>query len=392
MADPPTRHGEKIQLPAMTGVRALAAFMVLLLHASQNFPNTLVKGALSNRGYLGVDLFFLLSGFIIAHVYLFDLVPLRARSLRIFLWHRFIRLFPAHAAVLLALVGLIVALRSMGVDLAEPRSWSYRDLPWHFMMMHAWGTTNVAGWNAPSWSISAEWFAYLLFPAIAAFTLALSRFVALPFALLCVLAAAIVFQSLGWGLGSAWIGAPALLRVSSEFACGVLLYRAIRIDLGDLPPWVLDALAFGSLVAFAVTASRGGDDFVLIGLLAGVIAGVSGQGAFVRAAFGNRPVVWLGEISYSIYLVHFPVLLVLRHGVNHVVRFQFAETEAMRLFLFAVSIVVVVGAASVSYYLVEHPARRRWRNAVGTIDASPIDVMGAQALQRAATEPVKTKP
>ena len=65
-----TQHGAKVQLPALTGVRALAAFMVLLLHASQSFPNALVNGALSGRGYLGVDFFFLLSGFIIAHVYL----------------------------------------------------------------------------------------------------------------------------------------------------------------------------------------------------------------------------------------------------------------------------------------------------------------------------------
>ena len=60
----------KAQLPALTGVRALAAFMVLTLHAGQNFPNWLINGAASNRGYLGVDLFFLLSGFIIAHVYM----------------------------------------------------------------------------------------------------------------------------------------------------------------------------------------------------------------------------------------------------------------------------------------------------------------------------------
>src|SRR5262249_19947328 len=124
MAEPPTWHKTKVQLPALTGVRALAAFMVLSLHASQNFPNALANGSLTDRGYLGVDLFFLLSGFIIAPVYLFDLVPLRARSLRIFLWHRFIRLFPAHAAILLALVVLIATLRSVGVNLNEPKSWS----------------------------------------------------------------------------------------------------------------------------------------------------------------------------------------------------------------------------------------------------------------------------
>jgi len=49
-------------------------------------------------------------------------------------------------------------------------------------MLHAWGTTDVVGWNGPSWSISAEWFAYLMFPAISAVTLALPRHTAAPLA------------------------------------------------------------------------------------------------------------------------------------------------------------------------------------------------------------------
>jgi peptidoglycan/LPS O-acetylase OafA/YrhL len=65
--------------------------------------------------------------------------------------------------------------------------------------------------------------------------------------------------------------------------------------------------------------------------------------------------------------VHFHVLLVLRHGVDHIARLHFAETEASRLLLFAISIAIVIGVASLSYYLEEHPARRSWRNAVGTI-------------------------
>ena len=106
MAAQSMQRAEKAQLPALTGVRAFAAFLVLALHADQNFPQRLSDNSLVQRGYLGVDLFFILSGFIIAHVYIFDLVPVRARPLRVFFWHRFIRLFPAHATVLLALLAL----------------------------------------------------------------------------------------------------------------------------------------------------------------------------------------------------------------------------------------------------------------------------------------------
>jgi len=379
MAEQPLRRDGKVQLPALTGVRALAAFMVLTLHASQNFPNGLVNGPLSTRGYLGVDLFFILSGFIIAHVYLYDLVPLRAKALRVFLWHRFVRLFPAHAVVLLALVVLIAGVRSAGVELNQQKSWAYSDLPWHFLMMHAWGGVNIAGWNAPSWSISAEWFAYLLFPLIAAVTLALPRRTGLPLALAALLIAAVVFQLRKWAIASAWLGTPALLRVSSEFACGVLLYRAVRIDAAGLSQWPSDLIAFGAFLALAFAAFSEADDFILIALLACLIAGMSGSGRAVAAVFGCRPMVWLGEISYSIYLVHFPIILILRHGVDHIARLRFAESEAMGLLLFALSIAVVIGAACLSYYLIEYPARRRWRDAVGRIEVSATGQSAAQA-------------
>ena len=381
MTDQRPQHDGRENLPALTGVRAFAALMVLALHANQNFPNALTSGALVNHGYLGVDLFFILSGFIIAHVYLYDLVPVRVQSLRVFFWHRFVRLFPAHAAVLILLVGLIAAVRSAGIELNEQLSWNYRDLPWHLLMMHAWGTVDVAGWNAPSWSVSAEWFAYLLFPVIAAVTLTLPRRTALLLALVPLLVTAVVFYLHKWEIVSAWIGAPALLRVSSEFSCGVLLYRGIRIDTANFSPLLSDVLAFGALAAFGIATFLDANDFVLIALLAILIAGVSGQGFAVRAVFGWRPVVWLGEISYSIYLVHFSVLLVLRHGVDHIARLRIAESEATRLLLFAISVAVVIGAASLLYNLVEHPARRRWRNAAGTIVTRPPQIPAMQGVQ-----------
>lgn len=373
------QHGGKVQLPALTGVRAFAALMVLSLHAGQNFPSWLSSHTLVQRGYLGVDLFFLLSGFIIAYVYLRDLVPLRAQPLGVFLWHRFIRLFPAHAAVLLGLVVLIATVQSAGIKFNASQGWNYRDLPWHFLMVHAWGTTTVAGWNAPSWSISAEWFAYLMFPAVAAAALALPRRAVLPLAFATLPSTALLFQFSEWQLESDWIGMPALVRVASEFICGVLLYRVIMIDVAGLSSRKSDGLAFGGLLGFCAGALLAVDEFLLVALLAVLIAGTSGPGAGVRAVFGCRPVVWLGEISYSTYVVHFPVLLVLRHGAEHVGRLGLAESEALRITMFLVSLAVVIGAAALLYYLVENPARRHLRNLFGTIVARPLQVAAVPA-------------
>jgi peptidoglycan/LPS O-acetylase OafA/YrhL len=365
------RHLGKSYQPELTGVRAFAAMLVLTLHAGQNFPNGVVDDPLVRHGYLGVDLFFILSGFIIAYVYMRALVPVHARSLCVFFWHRFVRLFPAHATVLVLLVGLIAVLRFKGIELNEQKSWDYGDLPWHFLMMHAWGMTDVAGWNAPSWSISAEWFAYLLFPAVAAIVLVLPRYTALPLAVAVLMVTAALFFFLHWEIEWAWLGPPALLRVASEFVCGVLIYRTTRIDFSHPSPWLFDALAVGGLFVFVCGAFLDANDFVLIALLGAIVAGVSGQGAAARAIFGCRPAVWLGEISYSTYVVHFPILLVLRHSVDHFARFYVADSEVARLMLFFVSLATVICAASLLYYLVEYPARHRLRNVFGVIGAHP---------------------
>jgi len=387
MAETSIGQDGKVQLPALTGLRAFAALLVLCLHAVENFPNRLADNALVGHGYLGVDLFFILSGFIIAHVYLHELVPLRAQPLRVFLWHRFIRLFPAHAAVLLGLVALVAAAQAAGVRFNEPQGWNWRELPWHFLMVHAWGVTDVAGWNSPSWSISAEWFAYLLFPGVAAAALALPRRAVVPLAFAALLGAALLFRLCGWHLVLAWTGMPPLVRVASEFICGVLLYRGIMIDSAGLSRRQSDTLAFGALLGFCAGASFWVDDFLLVVLLALLIAGASGPGARVRAVFGRRPVVWLGDISYSIYIVHYPVLLVLRHGAERAGYPAISQPEILRITMFLAGIAVAIGGAAVLYYLVETPARRRLRNLFGTIDARPSGI-AAMPARAGVSDPV----
>src|SRR5262244_1121484 len=96
-------------VPALTGIRALAALLVLGMHTEQNVPAGLSSLLpFFARGYLGVDFFFVLSGFIIPHVYLTSLASARGGAIKIFLWHRFIRLYPVHVTVLAALVVVVV--------------------------------------------------------------------------------------------------------------------------------------------------------------------------------------------------------------------------------------------------------------------------------------------
>jgi peptidoglycan/LPS O-acetylase OafA/YrhL len=82
-------------------------------------------------------------------------------------------------------------------------------------------------WNVPSWSISAEWFAYLLFPLLApALMWVRERAMALLIAVAALAATALLFTIADWTLNT-WVGAPALTRVFGEFLCG--RHSAVRL-------------------------------------------------------------------------------------------------------------------------------------------------------------------
>src|SRR6516165_7982719 len=203
-------------VPALTGIRALAALLVLGMHTEQNVPSGLDSLLpFFARGYLGVDFFFVLSGFIITHVYFARLASASRSAVQIFLWHRFIRLYPVHITVLAGLVAIVSVAGAAGFTLNNPQEWQWNDLFWQLTLLHAWGVTASPGWNAPSWSISAEWLAYLLFPLL--------------IAMAALAATALLFAMADWTLNT-WVGAPALTRVFGEFLCGAALCRAIALS------------------------------------------------------------------------------------------------------------------------------------------------------------------
>jgi peptidoglycan/LPS O-acetylase OafA/YrhL len=201
-------------VPPLTGIRALAALLVLGMHTEQNVPAGLdLLLPFFARGYLGVDFFFVLSGFIITHVYLESLASPNLSAVQIFLWHRFIRLYPIHITVLAGLVAIVSFVGAAGFALNNPQQWQWNDLLWQLTLLQAWGVTRSPGWNVPSWSISAEWFAYLLFPLLAPGLMWVrERGIALLIAAAALAVMALLFAMADWTLNT-WVGAPALTRV-----------------------------------------------------------------------------------------------------------------------------------------------------------------------------------
>jgi peptidoglycan/LPS O-acetylase OafA/YrhL len=352
-------------VPPLTGIRALAALLVLGLHADQNVP----AGAASvlpflGRGYLGVDFFFVLSGFIITHVYSSSLAQPNRNAVQIFLWHRFIRLYPVHVTVLSVLVALIYLARAADIPLNNPQDWRASEIPWQLTLLHAWGVLPKAGWNAPSWSISAEWFAYLWFPLLAPLlTIIRDRLFAFLIAAAALAATAFAFTAADWSLNT-WVGAPALVRVLGEFVCGAALCRAVALS-GKARHPIGDGVGVLAFAAFLLGASIDLPDFALVALLALTILGAALGQSYFAALLGSTVMVWLGEVSYSIYMVHFPALLVIRRLWQ---RLGFPDwSMPAKVLAFVASIGVVIALAALLFYAVERPARMRLRDRMGRL-------------------------
>ncbi|MGD9811581.1 MAG: acyltransferase family protein, partial [Sphingobium sp.] len=304
MNRPPQLHG-------LTAARGIAAWLVVLYHMRGGLPwlpETAM--AVAHKGYLAVDFFFVLSGFVI---WLTAHTEFRERGFAAtadFLKRRAARIYPLYAAMLAATVLFAAVLTMTGRDSS---GYPWRELPLHVLMLQNWGFTDALSWNHPAWSISTEFAACLLFPLLAVFV-PLAR--APRWILVVGIAAVIALLALTLGaMGhrglNADIPANGLIRCLAEFTAGTMLCALWQANRGQSAPFQAGRLAalvaFGAALAWAGAAVR--ELWAFPAIAAAVIyllALASERLVPVREpAAIIRPFVWLGEISYATYLSHF---------------------------------------------------------------------------------------
>ncbi|GAM96556.1 acyltransferase [alpha proteobacterium U9-1i] len=348
-------------LKSLTSLRFLAAFWVLLYHFKDHLGLGLGRIGLVADGYLGVDLFFTLSGFILAHVYL-EAVSAGRFGYVGFLKNRIARVYPMHLAALVAMVLLYAGATALGAGVGSPEAFKLSDLPAHLLMIHAWGATPAVGWNFPSWSISAEWAAYLMFPLVAALVLNTKRAglmlgVALALCAASFAALSNLHQVLPWvgrdfSQMTAQIGA---LRIMPSFLLGVALYNFGRTHAARAErAWPIVYLS--TIWVVAVATLNLWEGLTWFGL-AGLIYGLAETSRHQRdGAFAGKAFVFLGASSYALYMIHLPIDIVWFHALE---RFGITETSstALRLGALAGVFVVCVAAAAIAYLWIEEPAR-----------------------------------
>ncbi len=351
------------ELKPLTSLRFIAAFWVLLYHFKDHLGLGMGQFGLVADGYLGVDLFFTLSGFILAHVYLSQFEGGQF-GYGGFLKNRIARVYPMHLAALGAMLVLFAGAAILGVGESNPDAFRLSDLPAHLFMVHAWGTTPSVGWNFPSWSISAEWLAYLLFPLVAGLVLKAKRWsgaFAVGALALCLFSfwaldnLSAVFPGVGQNFSqmTAQIGA---LRILPSFLLGVALYAFGREHAAPKSwAWPIVAVSAGWVVAVTTLGWwEGLTWFGLAGLLYG-LAETSRHG--VDAPMSGRVFVFLGAASYAMYMIHLPIDIVWFHALE---KFGVTETSDLALRVGAVVGVfaVCIAASMVAYLVIEEPARK----------------------------------
>jgi peptidoglycan/LPS O-acetylase OafA/YrhL len=341
----------------LTGLRFIAAFWLLLYF----FWGRLDLGvrdefALIEKGGMGVDLFFILSGFILAHVY-GPQVENKTFHWRSFLWARLARVYPLHIACFLMMFGLWLVAKKMGAEI-QADAFDVSQIPAHLALVQAWGTVPSDGWNFPSWSISAEWFAYLTYP-VTFFIAALFRKaplagLGLAMGLFWILVA--VANHFGMVLvDMTWQGG--VLRIVPSFLMGLALWMAGRQM--KLSQRLASAGVWTSVLWILVSSGVGFPSELIWPGLAGLVFFLAETSKHENHAFcASKNWVYLGEISFAAYMVHLPLDIVFYKVID---RFMGMPTGVLAIVIGLFAIALTWVAAAVAHALIEKPARNFMR-------------------------------
>ena len=291
-----------IRYHALDGYRFVAAMCIVVHHYDVDFAVGLGKmSPMIGRLNAFVDFFFILSGFVIATTYASRMSDVHD-YLR-FLRARIARLYPLHLLTLAAAMSFLVFAAASGAKPNHPEILSLGGLPANLGLMHAWGVLDHHSFNSPSWSISAEWFAYLLAPAFffVAWRAPLWASLAATVAFVVAMSAARQAAGLGpWYEASYDFGS---LRAVPGFFLGVVLAAHIgRLqEIWSPSPWLAPALFLGALAALHFGAPH---MLVYVLFLVIVAATALCERAGEPGFMGTRPMQSLSDISYTVYMTH----------------------------------------------------------------------------------------
>ncbi|MEO6002500.1 MAG: acyltransferase [Opitutus sp.] len=339
---------------SLTGIRFFAAAWVVLFHQREQIaalcPAFALFQPLINSGHLAVPFFFILSGFILSHVY-FPTYSLNQHPR--FLWLRFARLWPVHLMMLLPFLAYVGAVSIKRGYIPEAQFAFSAILP-ELAMVRSWYSSDLL-WNMPAWSIQCEWFAYCILFPLCFLTLRPIKnpFVAAAMAMILLLTHSLIPQSTFPGLTGS---------ILFLFCAGCAIQR-LRNLWPNAPGPILTFAGITCFLFGLTTASQ----IAYIFSFAVIILGLSYEQGLIARLLSTRPVVYGGVISFSLYMTHYAAFKFIGEGFkNHQ-----PTTPAQGYALVAASITVTLPVAAACQFLLEMPANR-WLRRYGPSSTTPI--------------------
>jgi peptidoglycan/LPS O-acetylase OafA/YrhL len=353
----------KLHFPILDGLRGVAAIMVVLYHISETHATSHLDKAI-NHGYLAVDFFFLLSGFVIGYAYEDRWKKMTVRD---FFKRRLLRLQPMVA------MGMVIGMLCYYFQISAFPD-IVHDVPiWKLLLAMVIGATlfpmpasGVPEWhemhplNPPCWSLFYEYIANILYALI------IRRFSNILLAIFVFLCACLLIHigvtthngdlSGGWSWSRHHIHIG-MARVLYPFFAGLLLFRIGKLGR------VKHAFLLSSLLVIAVLSfpriggtehfwMNGLYDTLSIVLLFPLVVYIGASGE-LTGRFATRLCKFLGYISYPLYLVHYPFVFIYSIWVAGYKK-PFSEAWPMALLLFVVSIALAY--ACLKWY--DEPVRK----------------------------------
>ncbi len=331
--------------------------------------------------YLMVDLFFIMSGFIILHVYKDDFAVRIGGSFKKYIIARFARIYPLHFFAMLLLVTGVLLFSPVGTypnPIENPAA-----IPTGFLLLHSYYIHNLYTWNIPSWSISAEWAAYLLFPFLALFLSKKKLFAIVLFSMGVVAA----YVSIMYFLPRRNFFNPSIpvphnlnttydygfLRGIAGFTTGMIVYTIYQWA-SPKGKFQKDGFAVVTILLLALALHFAINDAYCVILFAALVFGFALNNSNLHSVCNNRILQYIGNISYSIYLMQIFLQEPFSKGLRlpGVVGFGRGKQNidfTSGLGFCLIYLVLLLAISSVTYYTIELPCRR-WINRFGNSNRS----------------------
>jgi peptidoglycan/LPS O-acetylase OafA/YrhL len=355
----------RVDLPSLTGLRYLAAAAVVFCHGTHVLGLGTLTEQFARIGYVGVEFFFVLSGFVLT----WSRSTSDSVSKAAFYRRRFARIYPLYITTWIAFV---VAAQIV-------------NLPDQSMLGAALGVIMIQAWfpqkeifqagNTPGWSLSAEAFFYALFPFLVD-RLPRWRWTS------AVLVGLVLVAGAAYSLSSAysvWFAYYSPIYGLLYFVIGMTLAAHVRTGRSIVPELrvclALLVLCFVAIGAVAPDSPKGLAEAIMLPAIALVIvsagrADLSGAKTMWSRSF----VVRLGQWSFALYLVHWPILGLLSKVGS-------PKLDSLSTALATLGVLVLATAvAACAYYLLERPVER-WIRGAATREPAELSASSAQSTE-----------